>query len=200
MQRFIIQQGRFQKELLLSMIAILELYDLYTKGHSEKVAYLSALIAEKLHLPSHEINAIYWAGLVHDIGKLLVPTQVLNKESKLTADEYEMIKMHPVWGAKVLQTSDSLRPVSRYVLFHHERWDGKGYPDEISGIEIPLASRIISVADAFDAMTSERSYRKPFSIDEAKEEMVRNSGTQFDPSIIEVFLTLDREELDKTDE
>lgn len=195
MQQFMIQQGKFQKDLLMSMIQILELYDLYTKGHSENVAYLSALIAEKMHLSTKLINRIYWAGLVHDIGKLLVPTQVLNKESKLTPNEFEMIKMHPIWGAKVLQTSNQLEDVSKYVLYHHERFDGGGYPDGISDKTIPLPSRIISVADAFDAMTSERSYRKPLTIEDAREEVLKNAGSQFDPDVVRVFLELDHHQL-----
>ncbi len=184
------QQGKFQKDLLLSIIQILELYDLYTRGHSENVARYSALIAEKIKPDPEWIRRVYWAGLVHDIGKLLVPTHVLNKVNRLTEQEFELIKMHPIWGAKVLNTSEQLSDIGQYVLHHHERYDGQGYPDGLSGKEIPLASRIIAVADAFDAMTCERAYRKPFSDEEACSELKKSSGAQFDPEIVDMFITL----------
>jgi PAS domain S-box-containing protein len=183
-----IQQGKFQKDLLLSIIQILELYDMYTKGHSENVARYSALIAEKVNPDPVWIQQVYWAGLVHDIGKLLVPTQVLNKPTRLTDEEYELVKMHPVWGAKVLMTSERLLEIGQFVLHHHERFDGNGYPDKLSGDTIPIASRIIAVADAYDAMVSERSYRTPFPKEEAIQELLKNKGTQFDPRIIDVFI------------
>lgn len=195
LQRFMIQQEQIQKDLLLSMIQILEIYDMYTKGHSENVAFYSTQLAKRLQAPPEWVNQVYWAGLVHDIGKLLIPTQILNKPSKLSEEEYELVKMHPVWGEKVLRTSEHLKDVSTFVLHHHERWDGKGYPDGLAGEEIPLASRIICVADAFDAMISERSYRKPFSFDRARQELLRNSGTQFDPQIVKLFMDLEEKEL-----
>ncbi len=184
------QQGKFQKDLLMSMIQILELYDLYTKGHSENVARYSSMIAERIRNDAEWIRRVYWAGLVHDIGKLLIPTNVLNKVSRLTQEEYESIKMHPVWGSKVLSTSEQLRDIGQYVLYHHERFDGLGYPSGIKGKEIPLASRIIAVADAYDAMTSLRAYREPYPIDFARQEMLKGAGSQFDPEIIDIFFSL----------
>ena len=188
-----IQQLKFQEELLLSIIQILELYDIYTRGHSENVARYSSLIARKINPDPAWAKEVYWAGLVHDIGKLLVPTQILNKPGRLTDEEYELVKMHPVWGAKVLMTSEKLLDIGRFVLHHHERYDGRGYPDGISGNAIPLASRIICVADSYDAMTSQRSYRTPFTPQQAKEELKRNKSIQFDPEIVDVFLSLDSE-------
>ncbi|HQC36825.1 MAG TPA: HD domain-containing phosphohydrolase, partial [Thermotogota bacterium] len=185
-----IQQGKFQKELLRSIIQILELYDLYTSGHSENVAHYSALIAEQVKLDPPWIKQVYWTGLVHDIGKLLVPTQILNKPSGLTDEEYELVKMHPVWGAKVLKTSEQLTGLATDVRHHHERYDGKGYPDGLAGTRIPLTSRIIAVADAYDAMISERSYRTPYTVEKAKEELLKNRGTQFDPELVDVFLSI----------
>ena len=192
-----IQQGKFQKELLLSMIQILELYDLYTRGHSENVARFSAMIAEKIDSNQEWIRKVYWAGLIHDIGKLLVPTNILNKPSKLTDEEFELIKMHPVWGAKVLNTSPQTKEIGHFVLYHHERYDGEGYLDGIQKDKIPLASRIIAVADAYDAMTSMRSYRAPLSVDEAEAQLIQSSGSQFDPDVVNVFLSLDKSELMK---
>jgi len=188
-----IQQLKFQEDLLLSIIQILELYDIYTRGHSENVARYSSLIARKINPDPDWVKQVYWAGLVHDLGKMLVPTQVLNKPGRLTDEEYELVKMHPVWGAKVLMTSEKLLDIGRYVLHHHERYDGQGYPDRISGSEIPLASRIICVADAYDAMTSHRSYRTPLTPQQAKEELVRNKNLQFDPAIVDIFLSLNSE-------
>ncbi len=192
-----IQQGKFQKELLLSMIQILELYDLYTRGHSENVARFSAMIAEKIDSNPEWIRKVYWAGLIHDIGKLLVPTNILNKPSKLTDEEFELVKMHPVWGAKVLNTSPQTKEIGHFILSHHERYDGEGYPDGIKKDMIPLASRIIAVADAYDAMTSLRSYRAPLSAEEAEAQLIQFSGSQFDPEIVNVFLSLDKSELMK---
>ncbi len=157
------------------------------------MARYSSLIARKINPDPDWAKEVYWAGLVHDIGKLLVPTQILNKPGRLTDEEYELVKMHPVWGAKVLMTSEKLLDIGRFVLHHHERYDGRGYPDGISGNAIPLASRIICVADSYDAMTSQRSYRTPFTPQQAKEELKRNKSIQFDPEIVDVFLSLDSE-------
>jgi len=195
-----IQQLKFQEELLLSIIQILELYDIYTRGHSENVARFSSLIARKINPDPNWAKEVYWAGLVHDIGKLLVPTQILNKPGRLTDEEYELVKMHPVWGAKVLMTSEKLLEIGRFVLHHHERYDGRGYPDGISGNTIPLASRIICLADAYDAMTSQRSYRTPFTPEQAKEDLIKNKGLQFDPMIVDVFLSLNAESQEFPDE
>lgn len=187
MQRYIINQGKFQKDLLMSMIKILEIYDPYTKGHSENVAFLSALIAENLHLPAEAVQRVYWSGLVHDVGKILVPMEILGKPEKLTDLEFLTIRKHPVWGAEVLRTSDELEDIVRNVRHHHERWDGKGYPDQLKGENIPLVSRIITVSDSFDAMTSDRPYRKRKTTRDALLEITENSGKQFDPQIAEVF-------------
>lgn len=188
MQRYMIEQGQFQKQLLMAMIQILEIYDPYTRGHSENVAEMSALIAQEMGMEKEWIQKIYWAGLVHDIGKILVPQNILTKPDRLTHHEYETIKFHPEWGARVLQTSDQLKGIVESVLHHHERWDGKGYPTGKKGTHIPVNARIICLADAFDAMVSDRPFRKGLKLDEAIEEIRQNSGTQFDPTIAKVFL------------
>ena len=176
--------------MILTMIRILEYHDTYTKGHSKNVATIASLIAEKLGLNDELIRKTYWAALVHDVGKIVVPSSILNKETKLTLEEFEVIKKHPVYGHDFLSTSPELRDLARYVFHHHERWDGKGYPAGISGEEIPLISRIIMVADSWDAMRSDRPYRKGLSKEKATEEILKHSGAQFDPNIAKVFIKM----------
>ncbi len=187
---YVSNQGRFEKDMILTMIRILEYHDTYTKGHSKNVATTASLIAEKLGLNDELIRKTYWAALVHDVGKIVVPSSILNKESKLTIEEFEVIKKHPVYGHDFLSTSPELRDLARYVFHHHERWDGKGYPAGISGEEIPLISRIIMVADSWDAMRSDRPYRKGLSKEKAMEEILKHSGAQFDPNIAKVFIKM----------
>jgi len=189
-KRFDSLKTNFTRELISSIIKILEMYDLYTKGHSENVANIASSIAEKMNFSKKVIKDTYWAGLVHDIGKLLIPVDVLNKKGKLTDDEYELIKKHTIYGKKALSDSESLEHIAKYVLYHHERWDGKGYPKGISGNDIPPISQILAVADSFDAMLSRRAYRDPLSLEKAKKEIKDNSGTQFSPEVAEVFLEM----------
>lgn len=186
-QRYNKLQGQFTKELIISIIQILEMHDKYTSGHSENVAIIASNIAAKMGLPRKEINDSYWAGMVHDLGKILIPLDILNKEGSLTKEEYDLIKKHPYWGYKGLSSSKSLRHIARYVLYHHERWDGNGYPQGLEGEEIPLISQIIAVADAWDAMISSRSYREPLSEEKALQEIKDNKRSQFSPAVVEVF-------------
>jgi len=183
-------QGRFTKELISSIIKMLEMYDLYTKGHSENVANLSMLLAEEMGLSDKMIMDAYWAGMVHDIGKLLIPTKILNKRSKLEDSEYEMIQHHAVWGSKSLSDSSTLKHISKYIRHHHERWEGNGYPSGLEGNEIPLISQILSVTDTWDAMTSNRAYRNALSKDEALNELKKNKGTQFSPVVVDTFIEI----------
>jgi PAS domain S-box-containing protein len=132
----------------------------------------------------------YWAGMVHDIGKLLVPVNILNKKGRLSEEEYQLIKKHPVWGSQALADSAVLKHISKYILYHHERWDGRGYPEGIKSDEIPLVSQIIAVADAWDAMRSERSYRNPLTKKEALAEIKNNKGIQFSPEVADKFLKI----------
>jgi putative nucleotidyltransferase with HDIG domain len=192
---YVSNQGKFQKDMILTIIRILEYHDPYTKGHSKNVATLASLLAEKMGLPDEMIRKTYWAALVHDIGKIVIPSTILNKEGKLTIEEFEIIKKHPVYGHDFLSTSSELRELAKYVYHHHERWDGKGYPSGLSGEDIPLISRIISVVDAWDAMRSDRPYRRGLSTEIAKKEIVEHSGIQFDPNIVKVFISLLEERL-----
>ena len=196
-KRFDRLQGKFTKELISSIIKILEIYDEYTKGHSENVANLSMLIAEEMGLSEETVLDTYWAGMVHDIGKLLVPVQILNKTERLEDFEYDIIKKHPVWSSRALADSETLKHISKYVLYHHERWDGYGYPEGLAAEDIPLVSQIIAVADAWDAMTSNRSYRDSLSKEAALKEIKKNKGSQFSPRAAAAFLRLiDKKELD----
>jgi len=183
-------QGQLTKELVGSIIRLLEMHDQYTKGHSENVAKTAADIAEQMGLSQDKITDTYWAGMVHDLGKLIIPLKILNKEGTLSDSEYDLIKNHPYWGYKALNDSKVLKPIAKYVLYHHERWDGKGYPEGLKGNKIPLISQILSVADAWDAMTSKRSYRAPLSEEEAFKELLKNKGKQFSPQVIEVFIDM----------
>lgn len=190
LQRYNKLQGNFQRDIILSMIKFLEFHDKYTGGHSEEVAKLSKKISIQLNLTDKEINDAYWTGLVHDIGKLVVPGEILNKKDKFTKENYEYIKNHPIWAYRSLTESERLKDIAEYVLYHHERWDGKGYPEGLKGTEIPLISRIIAVADAYSAMTSNRSYRKALNEKEVIQELVENKAKQFDPRIVDEFIKI----------
>ena len=188
-------QGQFTKELIGAIIRLLEMHDQYTRGHSENVAETAANIAEHMGLSKDEITDTYWAGMVHDLGKLIIPLKILNKEGTLSENEYDLVKNHPYWGYKALNDSESLKPIGKYVLYHHEHWDGKGYPEGLKEDEIPIISQILSVADAWDAMTSNRSYRAPLSKEVAFEELQKNKGSQFSPKVVEVFMKMKEEEI-----
>ncbi len=188
--KYIEEKDDFQKDLIISIINLLEIHDKYTKGHSENVALLSRKIAIKMNLPEYEIKKIYWTGLIHDIGKIVIDNKILNKPGKLTDEEFEIIKKHPEFGYQTLQHSEKLKDMATNIRAHHERFDGKGYPLGLKGYKIPLIARIICVADTWDAMTSNRSYRKPLPREVALTEIIKNSGTQFDPEIVDAFLEL----------
>jgi len=183
-------RGKFTKELAISMIHMLELHDEYTIGHSENVAILSSDFAEYLNLEEEKKSRIYWAGLVHDIGKILIPSQILNKKGKLTEKEYQIIKNHPKWAYETLKRSSQLSDIAKYVHYHHENWDGSGYPKGLSGDNIPLLSQIISIADSWDAMRSNRSYRDALSYNEAIAELQRGKNSQHKEAIVNKFITM----------
>src|SRR5690554_3773003 len=187
-QRYNLLQGQLIEEFVSSVIQILELYDRYTSGHSENVARIAQETARVMDLDDDEIEAAYWTGMVHDIGKLLIPREILNKKGPLTDEEYELIKKHSYWSYKSLSKSSLLGNIAHYVLYHHERWDGRGYPDGLKGEEIPLVSQILALADSWDAMTSKRSYRDPLSEEKALQELKDNKGTQFSPAVVDAFM------------
>lgn len=177
-------------ETIRSLAAAIDAKDSYTHGHSRRVTDLSVSIALEMNLPRSEVDTIRHASLLHDVGKIGISEQILLKPGRLTNEEFETIKSHPHIGAGILNSIEFLKNVCEIIKHHHERYDGKGYPDRLAADDIPLGSRIISVADSFDAITSCRPYRKPLTFDEATEEIVRCSGTQFDPTIVEAFVRL----------
>lgn len=164
--------------------------DYYTMGHSEKVAEYSRMIAERMGLDEKTADLVYLCGIVHDVGKIGVPENILNKPGQLSEEEFKYITRHPEMGASILFHISWLEEVVPVILSHHEKFNGTGYPKGIKGEEIPLLSRILAVADAFDAMTSDRSYRKALPLDMALQELRKNAGKQFDPQIVELFIEL----------
>ncbi|PKM65761.1 MAG: diguanylate cyclase [Firmicutes bacterium HGW-Firmicutes-2] len=156
--------------------------------HSRRVSELSKILGKAIHLSEEKIKEIEMVGLLHDIGKIGVDENILNKTGRLTEEEYEAVKQHPEIGFRILNTSNEMLRLSNYVLYHHERWDGKGYPTGIKGDNIPIQSRIIAIVDTFDAITSERPYRPARSIEMALEELKENAGTQFDPYLVMAFV------------
>lgn len=189
LRSYIREQGIFHKKLLLVMTKALEYYDYYTKGHSQNVAEYAAKFAEWLGLSKETIRRLYWAGLVHDVGKIFVSQNILNKNGYLSSEEYEYVKVHPVKSYELLIEA-GLEDIAHIVRHHHERFDGKGYPDGLANEQIPFESRILSLADSFDAMTTTRPYKKGMNIEQAIEEIKRCSGSQFDPKLSEEFIKM----------
>jgi len=165
----------------------IEAKDPYTRGHCSRVRLLSARIATALGMVKTEIDVLEYGALLHDIGKIGIPERLLHKNGRLEEEEYGVFKIHPVLGASILNAVEFFRPCLPIVKHHHEWFNGQGYPDHLTGEQIDLKARIVSVADAFDAMTSSRPYRPATSADWACEELRRGSGTQFDPRIVEAF-------------
>jgi putative nucleotidyltransferase with HDIG domain len=178
--------------ILKSLVNALEAKDLYTGKHSERVTRYATAMARMLGCSGAEIESVQTIGYLHDIGKIGIQDGILNKPGGLTREEYEIVKKHPVIGESIVAEL-GLSPEERAIIrHHHERWDGRGYPDGLAGDNIPLLARIVTVADAFDAMTSKRAYREAMSPEESMIELLRNSGKQFDPTALEAFLELIR--------
>lgn len=167
-----------------------EAKDNYTKGHSDRVSGYSVLIGQKLGLPESDIKTLRIGGLFHDIGKIGISDSILLKNGKLTDEEFTEIKKHPLIGEKIISNAEIFKNIIPIVLFHHERFDGKGYPYGLADKDIPFLARIVAVADAFDAMTSKRSYRDELDLEYVKEELKNKIGTQFDPVIATTLLDI----------
>lgn len=180
-----------QTRKVLEMLAdLIDKRDPYTYQHSQKVAEFAVLIARRLGLSKAEVDVIQSAARIHDLGKIIIDNKILLKPEKLSAEEYSLIKEHPRVGAEIVRLLQSYQKGADYVLYHHEFYDGSGYPTGISGSQIPLGGRIIAAADAFHAMTSDRPYRQARSREEAMEVLRKYAGTQFDPQVIDAFLSV----------
>jgi putative nucleotidyltransferase with HDIG domain len=177
-------------ESVRALVGAIELRDPYTIGHSIQVADLSLLIGRELEFSERNLNLIEFAGLLHDIGKIVVPEAILQKNGKLTKEEWKIIKMHVIHSAKIIEPVANLKTVRTWVLYHHEKWDGSGYPEGRKAEQIPLQSRILAVCDAYSAMTGNRPYRNALSEEEARDEITRVAGKQLDPNIVDIFLSL----------
>ena len=174
-------------DVIKSLVRSLEARDQYTCGHSDRVAVLSRLLAGEMGLPETELQEIYVTGLLHDIGKVGIPDQVLNKPDRLTDEEFTIIQRHPVIGYEILKNLRQFEFVLPGVRHHHEQMDGRGYPDGLVGEEIPLVARIMAVADAYDAMTSNRPYRNGMPFEKAESILQENRGPQWDPQVLDAF-------------
>jgi hypothetical protein len=178
-------------EILLQLVAELDAHDKITSGHAERVRAYSHSLGKQLSLSDVDLDRLNWAALLHDIGKLEVSTEILNKDGKPNDHEWEQLRLHPLYGEALVESLRAwLGEWIEAVGYHHERWDGKGYPRGIGGEEIPLAGRIVAIADVFDVITSARSYKEPATPVEAREELTRCAGTQFDPRLVRAFVNI----------
>ncbi|MBM6616881.1 diguanylate cyclase [Bacillus suaedaesalsae] len=186
-----VNEQKWILDTIISLTKAVELKDSYTHSHSEMVSKYAGSVASSMGLSDETVHRISIAGLLHDVGKIGIPDDILNKEGHLTDEEYEMMKAHPVLGYNILASVDELKDTLPYVLHHHERPDGKGYPHGLEGHDIPLGARIIAVVDAYHSMTSARPYRKkPLTIELAKEQLIIGKGTQFDEKVVDQFISI----------
>jgi HD domain len=187
-------QQRAYEATVGALCQAVETKDFYTRGHSDRVSRGSVMIAREIGMRAERVEAIRYAGMLHDVGKLGVPTRVLQKTGKLTEEEYAAIQLHPMRGLDIVRDIGFLDEALAGIMHHHERIDGRGYPMGLAGDEIPEFARVLAVADAFDSMTSTRSYRGARPVEEAIEELRKWSGTQFDPAFVEAFVAAIRRE------
>jgi len=176
--------------VISSLANAIEAKDVYTEGHNERVARYAVMLAQAAALSEKDQEIIRMAGILHDIGKIGVPDNILNKRGTLSSDEFSSIISHPGKGEKILKPLHSLKGVRDVVLYHHERYDGKGYPFGLKGDQIPIYARIIAIADSYDAMTTTRPYREALSKNEAIEELEKNAGKMWDPELVKIFVNL----------
>jgi HD-GYP domain-containing protein (c-di-GMP phosphodiesterase class II) len=171
-----------------ALVAAVEARDPYTHDHSQRVGHYAKTIAIRLNLSQREISRIETAAILHDIGKIGIPDSILRKTEKLLPDEFDVIRGHPSIGVKILGHTTYLRRELPIILHHHEQFDGSGYPDGLVGEKIPIGARVLAAADALDAMLSRRAYRPALTMREARGELERHRGTQFDPTVVDVLL------------
>jgi putative nucleotidyltransferase with HDIG domain len=189
LQRYrIVKQLREGDEgVMLSIAQAIELKDPYTRGHCDRVAEYALLMAREINVPESQLSDIRHGSWLHDCGKIGVSEMILNKPSHLDEDDYDTVKKHCLWGAELARLANLPRAVANIILYHHERYDGNGYPTGLAGEAIPLEARMVAVADVFDALTSRRPYRAPFSADEALDIIDSVAGTQLDPHYVAIF-------------
>lgn len=187
---------RMTIQIVKALSGAVDAKDTYTSGHSARVADYAKEIAKRAGLSKEEQDTIYMMGLLHDVGKIGISDTIINKPAKLTDEEYAIMKSHPVQGEKILQNISEFPNLVVGAKWHHERYDGRGYPDGKAGEDIPMEARIISVADAYDAMTSNRSYRKNMTQEFVRGEMEKGKGVQFDPKFAEIMLQMIDEDVD----
>ncbi|QZY55387.1 HD-GYP domain-containing protein [Crassaminicella profunda] len=186
-----LRSSRIQNKFRIqTIIRMLEEKDGFTKNHSLMVGSYAKIFGQKLGLSSEDIQELEYAGIIHDIGKITIPDRILLKQSKLTKDEYEIIKKHPFEGYKILKEMKAPKNLLHYVLYHHERADGKGYPSGLKEKEIPYKVRLFSICDAYEAMTGDRPYRDILSKEEALKRLKIGAGSQFDQKLVDSFIRL----------
>jgi putative nucleotidyltransferase with HDIG domain len=178
-----------QIAIIKALAATVDAKDHYTLGHSQKVSQYSVMVAEELGLSGREHEIIKYAALLHDLGKIALPDDIIKKPSRLSEQEFEVVRKHPSIGAKIIKEIEALAGMVPIVLHHHERFDGKGYPDGLKGEDIPIGARIVHVTDAYDTMVSARAYRDMLPPELAISELRKNAGAQFDPKIVDIFIT-----------
>jgi HD-GYP domain-containing protein (c-di-GMP phosphodiesterase class II) len=190
--------GTVKGELQLaleSLMATVNEHDTYTGGHSLRVADVALILGRIMELPDASLEILLRAGHMHDVGKIGIPDQILRKSGPLTDQELHLVRLHPILGASILSRVPECEDLVPVVLYHHERWDGRGYPKGLANTDIPLESRVIFVADAYDAMTTERPYGDVLSQDEALRELTESAGKQFDPVVVDAMLEAVRSNL-----
>ncbi len=188
-------QSNLSEQLIGVLCEAVEAKDRYTRGHSQRVARYAKEIMYRLGGSEEEQNKAYFIGILHDVGKIAVKDDIINSEERLTDDEYEIIKLHTIAGYQILRSIDIIPEIAVGARWHHERYDGTGYPNGLSGENIPLIARIIAVADAYDAMTSNRTYQKTMPQDKVREEILKGMGTQFDPKIAKIMVDMIDEDI-----
>ncbi len=193
------QVERVSLNAIMAIANMIEAKDAYTRGHSNRVAQCSVAIAKRLGVDEEEVKNINYMALLHDVGKIGVPDSILNKPFSLSEEEYAIMKKHPTKGFEILENFSTIPNLHYGILYHHERYDGKGYPVGLRGDDIPYQARIIAIADTYDAMTSDRAYRKALPIGVVMEEFAENRGIQFDPKMVDVFLEMIKEGFTLTD-
>ena len=184
------EMERFVINVVKSLVHAIEAKDYYTRGHSERVNRYCMILADHMDMEKEERGFLHWASILHDVGKIGIPEIILNKPEGLDEEEYGLIKSHSQKGYDILKPIEQISGSLPGILYHHERYDGKGYPKGLKGHETPLIARIISVVDTFDALTSDRAYRPGISTEVAFEKMAKVSGSQLDPGLLALFRTV----------